>query len=150
MFRDLELDQDRWREILGSVAELAAYATDFQVFGEAQARNALARGGATEADMHWELTRGPFAWSPSRGEEVWVVAGHGGGVSLLTALYPMPSGGFVHAASFLVREAGLVPVALLRTRAQRNELRWTTCWSCGGEDGAVRFNPDATLVIVQQ
>jgi formylglycine-generating enzyme required for sulfatase activity len=149
-FRDLELEPERWREILASVPELAPHADDFQVWGEAQALSALGRGGATEEDMQWELTRGPFAWSPSPGEEVWIVAGHGGGVSLIAALYPLPDGGFLHAASFLLAEEDPVPVAILRTRAERGELLWSTCWSCGGEDGAIRFDEDARIVIVQR
>jgi hypothetical protein len=150
MFRDLELPTARWREILSSVRQLAPYADDFQVWGETEALRAIGRGGATEEDMQWELTRGPFAWSPSPGDEVWIVAGHGGGVSLIAALYPTPDDRFLHAASFLFQEEEPVPVAILRTRASRGELLWTTCWSCGGEDGAIRFDEDARIVIVQQ
>ncbi|HJL20292.1 MAG TPA: hypothetical protein RMH99_31790 [Sandaracinaceae bacterium LLY-WYZ-13_1] len=151
IFRDLEdVDEARWREILASVPELAAYAEDFTVYGEPQALRALARGGATEEDMQWELTRQPFAWSPSPGDEVWVVSGHGGGTSLIAALYPTPDGAFLHAASFLIREEAPVPIAILRTHASRGELLWSTCWSCGGENGVVRFDADARIVIVQQ
>lgn len=151
MWRDLEDVSDaRWREILGAVPELAPYASDFSAYGETAALRALARGGASESDMQWELTRHPFAWSPSTGEEVWIVSGAGGGVSLLAALYPHPDGSFSHAASFLVREEEPPPFAVLRTRAARGELLWSTCWGCAGESGVVRFDEDATIVIAQQ
>lgn len=150
MFSDLEVDRDRWRTILASVPELAAYAADFEPYGEPEALRALGLGGATEADMQWELTRGPFSWSPTTGEELWVVAGHGGGATVIAALYPLPDGTFQHAASFFVREEEPVPAAILRTRTARGELLWSTCWGCAGESGVIRFGEDATVVVAQQ
>lgn len=151
LWRDLEdVGAERWREILASVPELAPYAQDFVPYGETAALRALARGGASEEDMQWELTRHPFAWSPSTGEEVWIVSGRGGDVSLLAALYTHPDGSFSHAASFFVREEEPPPFAVLRTRASRGELLWSTCWGCAGESGVVRFAEDATIVIAQQ
>lgn len=150
LFRDLEIDDARWRTIFASIPQLASFAEGFEAFGETEALRALALGGASEADMQWELARGPFAWSPSPGEEVWVVAGRAGAATILAALYPMPDDAFAHAASFVIREEEPVPAAILRTRASRGELLWTTCWSCGGENGVFRFDEDARIVIVQQ
>jgi hypothetical protein len=150
MFSDLAVDRDRWREILASIPELASHAADFEPFGETEALRTLGLGGATEADMQWELTRGPFSWSPAAGEELWVVAGYGGGATVIAALYPLPDGRFQHAASFLVREEEPVPAAILRTRTARAELLWSTCWGCAGESGVIRFGEDATVVVAQQ
>ena len=149
MFQDLELERDALRAALKSIPELASYADDFQPYGKEEALRAIARGGATEADMHWEIAPGPFAWSPSPGELVWVIAGASGDSSLLAALYPLPDGTFRHAASFIF--AGeRIPLAVLRTRTSRDELLWTACWSCAGESGAIRFNDLARIVIAQQ
>lgn len=149
MFRDLGLDDARYRAALASVPELAAYAEGFRAYDHGDALRALARGNATEADMHWEIAPGPFAWSPSSGEEVWVLAGTDGTSSLIAALYPLPDGTFRHAASFVFADE-VAPVALLRTSVSRAELLWSTCWSCDGEGGAIRFDETAQIIIVQQ
>lgn len=150
LFRDLELDAARWRQILASVPEVQRYAADFAPFGEPAATRALARGGASAESVPWEVASGPFAWSPAPGEEVWVVAGASGETSLLVALYPNHDGtSFHHAASFVFAEPE-TPIALMRTRGERAELQWTTCWSCGGENGAITFGEDARIVITQR
>ncbi|MGE0785890.1 MAG: hypothetical protein AB7S26_09400 [Sandaracinaceae bacterium] len=149
MFADLEVTDDRWRAILASVPALASFAEGFGAFGETAANQALGRGGATPEEMHWELSRGPFAWSPSPGEVVWIVSGSDGSSSVLAAMYPLGEDRFVHAASFVVDEPDAT-FAVLRDRATRRELLFSTCWGCDGESGVVRFEDDATLVIVQQ
>lgn len=149
VFRDLPAEESVLREALASVPELARFAAAFVPYDRDDAIAALARGGATEADMQWELAPGPFAWSPSAGEEVWVMAGSSGDSALIAALYPMPDGSFRHAASFVL--AGeTAPIALLRTRGSRGELLWSACWGCAGESGAIRFDESARIVIAQQ
>jgi len=148
VFRDLPAEESVLREALASVPELARFAAAFVPYDRDDALAALARGGATEADMQWELAPGPFAWSPSTGEEVWVMAGSSGESALIAALYPMPDGSFRHAASFVL--AGeTAPIALLRTRGSRGELLWSACWGCAGESGAIRFDESARIVIAQ-
>lgn len=149
-FRDLDLDAARWRQILASVPEVQRFAQAFVPFGEPAATRALARGGATAESVPWEVAPGPFAWSPTAGEEVWIVAGESGDASLIVALYPTHDGAaFHHAASFVFAEPE-TPIAILRTRGERGELLWTTCWSCGGENGAITFGEDARIVIAQR
>lgn len=148
-FRDLALETDRWREILAAVPELARYAGEFTPHTEQVAARALARGGASPETVAWSVAPGPFAWSPTTGEEVWIVSGQSGGVGLLAALYPTPDGAFHHAASFLFDERD-TPIAVLRTPGQRRELLWTTCWACGGESGAILLDDDTRVVIVQR
>lgn len=149
LFRDLSLEPAREREILAGVPAVARFAPHFVAYDVEDGRRALARGGATEASTQWELAPGPFAWSPSPGEEVWVIAGRAGESALLVALYPMPDGSFEHAASF-VFEGESAPIAVLRTRSSRSELLWTTCWGCMGESGAIRFDEESRIVIAQQ
>ncbi|MCB9591254.1 MAG: hypothetical protein H6719_00865 [Sandaracinaceae bacterium] len=148
-FRDLEIDDGRWREILATVPEVARFAQTFVAYSEPAATRALARGGATPESVPWSVAPGPFAWSPSPGEEVWVVAGQSGDVSLLIALYPNPDETFHHAASFVIAEPEM-PIAVLRTPTERGELLWTTCWSCGGENGAITFGEDSRILIAQR
>ena len=149
MFRDLEVDEARAREILAGVPELARFAQTFHLYDHEDALRALARGGATEADMQWELAPGPFAWSPSPGEEVWVITGSAGDETLIAALYPLQGGRFGHAASFVFEDEA-APIAVLRTRTSRDELLWSACWGCAGESGAIRFDEHAQIVVVQQ
>jgi formylglycine-generating enzyme required for sulfatase activity len=149
VFRDLELDGARWRRILATIPEVARFADAFVPFGEPAAGRALARGGATAENVTWEVAPGPFAWSPTTGEEVWIVAGESGAASLLVALYPGLDDTFHHAASFVFAEPD-TPIAILRERGQRRELQWTTCWSCGGESGSILFDEDARILIAQR
>jgi len=148
-WRDLELDTGRWREILASVPEVARFAQAFEPYGETIATRALARGGATAEEVPWSVAPGPFAWSPTTGEEVYVVAGRSGEASLLAVLYVNPDETFHHAASFVFAEPQ-TPIAVLRTRPERGQLLWTTCWSCGGENGTIEYGEDSRIVIAQR
>jgi hypothetical protein len=148
VFRDLRDDRARIREALASVPQLARYAQDFIPWGREDGLHALARGNATEL-TDWEVARGPFSWSPTTGEEVWVIAGTSGHASLIAALYPRTDGTFIHAASFVMTDEP-APIAILRSRGSRGELLWTACWGCGGESGNIRFAEDSRIVIAQQ
>lgn len=148
-FRDLELDTARWREILASVPEVARFAQAFEPYGEPAATRALSRGGATAEQVPWSVAPGPFAWSPATGEEVWVVAGQSGESSLIAVLYVNPDQSFHHAASFVFAEPQ-TPIAILRTPPERAQLLWSTCWSCGGENGTIEYGEDARIVIAQR
>jgi hypothetical protein len=149
IFRALEIDDARAREILASVPELSTYAPNFRVYGIEHALAALARGGATQENMTWELAPGPFAWSPSVGEEVFILAGSSGDAALIAAIYPLADGTFLHAASFVFADEA-APLAILRSRGSRRELLWSACWGCSGEGGAVRFDESSRIVIAQQ
>ncbi|MFK7988650.1 MAG: formylglycine-generating enzyme family protein [Sandaracinaceae bacterium] len=148
-FRELEHDQAAWRRYLAQIPELAQYADTFEPYGEEQALRALARGDATEEDLPWQLARGPFSWSPGPGEEVWLVTGRAGERTIIAAMYPLTGGGVRHAASFVLDDE-VAPVALLRTPNERREILWSTCWSCMGESGAIRFDDDATIAVLQR
>ena len=149
IWRDLDKTDAEWSAIFASIESLADLAEGFGAYGQTAALRALGRGGASEADMQWELSPGPFAWSPSPGEEVWIVAGASGERAVLAAIYPLPDGTFAHAASFVFEDEA-PPIAVLRTRPARGELLFSTCWGCMGESGVVRFEKDATIVIAQQ
>ncbi|MCC6874340.1 MAG: hypothetical protein IT378_08575 [Sandaracinaceae bacterium] len=154
VFRDLELDDARARELLAQVPELRPYAEGFELQRLEQAQQAIARGGATAEAPSWELAPGPFAWSPAPGEEAWVIAGRTPTATIVAVIYPLAGdrgeeqGRVLHGASFVMADE-VVPIALLRTGASRSELLWTACWGCGGESGAIRFD-DGRIVVAQQ
>ena len=77
------------------------------------------------------------------------MAGRSGERTLIAALYPMPDGSKVHAASFVFDDE-VTPVALMRTHTSRDEVLWTTCSSCMGESGVIQFRDDATITIAQR
>lgn len=150
MFRDApELGSAELRTILATIPELEPYAADFVLHGTEDGLRALGRGDATVASLAgWELASGAFRWSPSGGDELLVFSGHGGGSSILVALYPVFGGGYVHGASFVLRGED-APFAVSRTPPSRAELHWTACFGCGGEGGLVRIDEDSVVRMTQ-
>lgn len=153
--RDLAPSLDELRAALRSVPVLAPFADDFRPYDATDGDRALARGDVGRSALAgWELAPGPFAWSPSAGEEAWVIAGSSGTHALLAILYPLAGGRFVHGGSFVIEpepgEARAAPIAIARTPPSRGELQWSTCWGCPGEGGVIRFADDATIRVAQR
>lgn len=147
VFRDLDLTAPALRNILAAIPELAELAADFAPYGEQEAQRALTRGSG--ATVHWEVAEGPFAWSPSPGDELFVFAGHGSDSTAIVAIYPLADGSFRHAASFIF-ENEAVPVALMRTHSSRPRLLWTTAHGRAGEGGVIERGEDARVQVLQQ
>jgi hypothetical protein len=148
--RDLDVSTAELRAAMRTVPELAPYAEAFDPYRNAEGDRALARGGVDRSALAgWELAPGPFSWSPSPGEEVWVFSGSSGEATLVAAMYPLPGGRFVHAASFVL-EGEVVPIAIARTPPSRTELKWSACWSCPGESGSIVFGDDAIVRVIQR
>ena len=148
--RDLEVDRGRLREILRAIPELAPFADDFEPFGAEHGDRALACAGADRSALAgWELAPGPFAWSPSPGEETWVLAGRGGGSSVVAVLYVLPGERFSHAASFVL-EGDDSPIAIARTPPSRAALQWSSCWGRPGDGGVVRFGDDSVVRVLSR
>jgi hypothetical protein len=146
--RDLAVDRDAVRAALRATPQTAPYADSFVPYGIEEGDRALARGDVGRGALGgWELAPGPFAWSPSPGEEAWVLAGSAAGATLIAILYPLPDGRFAHAAS-LVLEGEEVPIAIARTPPSRTELQWSACWGCPGESGVIRFDDDAVIRVI--
>ncbi|UJR80901.1 formylglycine-generating enzyme family protein [Sandaracinus amylolyticus] len=145
---DLTVERDAIRAALRGVPELAAYADDFEPYAEADGDRALACANVDRRALAgWELAPGPFAWSPSPGEATWVVAGRGGGSSLIAVLYVLPGDRFAHAASFVL-EGEDAPIAVTRTPPSRGELQWSACWGRPGDGGVVRFGEDSIVRVI--
>lgn len=148
--QDLGVDRDSLRRILRDIPELASFAADFEPYVEADGDRALACAGVDRSALAgWELAPGPFAWSPSPGEETWVLAGRGGGSTLLAVLYVLPGERFSHAASFVL-EGEDAPIAIARTPPSRGELQWSACWGRPGDGGVVRFGDDSIVRVLSR
>jgi hypothetical protein len=149
LFAAAELDTPALRTILAGIPEVAAFAADFQPYDAEDGDRALARGNALrDALAGWELAEGPFFWSPTAGDELLVLAGTGGGSTLIAALYRLTDGSYVHGGSFVLANE-VAPIAISRTPPSRTELRWTACFDCGGESGAIRLDEDQVVRVVQ-
>lgn len=148
VFRDAGLDSAAVRAILATVPELATYAADFSLHDAEDGDRALARGNALrDALAGWELATGPFFWSPMAGDELLVFSGHGGGSTVIAALYRMADGTYVHGGSFVLANED-APVAISRTPPSRSELHWTACFGCGGEGGTIRIDEESVVRVV--
>jgi hypothetical protein len=146
-FTDVSMGLDELRAALRSVPELAPWADAFEPYDAADGDRALARGNATRGALQgWELTNGPFRWSPAQGEEALVVSGRSGEDTLIAVLYPRPERGYWHAGSFVL-ENEISPIAISRTPPSREELLWTACQGCGAESGAIRLGDDGVIRV---
>jgi hypothetical protein len=106
--------------------------------------------GATSVQNHPEyiFTVNPVRWSPTFGEDVLIFAGKSRVGSWIAALYVLPNGRYRHASSFLLRDDPQ-PIAIAYGAARR-EVAWASCWGCGGESGAVVYNDENRVVVVQR
>lgn len=146
-FTDVTMSLEEIRDALRSVPELVGWADAFTPYDATTGDRALARGNATRAALQgWELTNGPFRWSPTQGDEALVLSGRSGDDTLIAVLYPRPDRGYWHAGSFVL-EAEQAPIAITRTPPSREELLWTACQGCGGESGAIRLGEDGVIRV---
>ena len=149
-FREEAVPIARVREILATIPQLARFAADFELVSPVGVDRALGRGGASRETVQFHFVEDEvLVWSPMRGEELWVIAGTGAGAAVIAALYPMPDGSFVHAASFVL-ENEPVPVVLAWDQTSRERVLWSACWGCAGEGGSIAQREDGTFVVVQR
>jgi hypothetical protein len=148
-FRDREIEVTELRRVLATVPELARFASDFSLFTPEDVDRALAKGSVTREQVSWTLVTHVLVWSPEHGEEAWVVAGAGGGSSLVAILHPLPDGTFVHGSSFVL--AGEPePIALAWDIGQRRQILWSASWNTPFEGGVIEARDDHRIVIVQR
>ena len=90
----------------------------------------------------------PIYWSPETGVELLVTTGRAAKTGFIVALWTMPEGRYRFASSFLLlNDPGTIVLAY--DTARRKELRWSSCWGCTGQQGAVSLRDDGRVVIVQ-
>jgi len=145
--RPLTLDVTAARAALLAVPELAAFATSFEPFTDKDVDAALRRGGASRTGIAlWTFQAPLFAWSPTRGEELYVLSGRTTQGALLALIYAYGEGHFAHAASTLIAEAGAT-VAVGVNADHPDQLIFSTCYGCAGEGGTIRFGDDARVEL---
>jgi hypothetical protein len=145
-----DVDDARLQSILRTIPELAPYAADFTLFDRYAQEEVLTRGGVTRENVAWRLEPRPLVWSPVRGEEAWVLAGRGGGSSLIAVIHPLLDGTFAHGASFVFMGEP-TPIAIAYEPGTPSEILWSACWGCAGDNGSIAYRrEDASIVVVQR
>ncbi|MBX3208169.1 MAG: hypothetical protein KF764_24190 [Labilithrix sp.] len=155
-FRKTDLDASDLARIFAGVPELRRISDSVRLYGDPEVKAIIARGapraraeGSTTpwaAGIHFATS--PILWSPEPGVELLVATGRAKRTGFVVALWPLPGGKYRFASSFLLLDDA-APVALAYEPSRRKELRWSTCWSCAGEQGAVSLRDDGRVVIVQ-
>ena len=155
-FRKTDLDAAALEKIFAGVPELARIGEGVRLYGDADVKTILARsspraradGSTASVAEGISFATSPILWSPEPGVELLVATGRAKKTGFVVALWTLPGGKYRFASSFLLLDY-MAPVALAYEPSRRKELRWTTCWSCAGEHGAVSLRDDGRAVIVQ-
>ncbi len=145
-FRKTSLDADDLAKIFAEVPELARISEGVRLFTSDDVKTILARSSSSGDGISFATS--PILWSPEAGVELLVATGRAKKTSFVVALWPLPDGKYRFASSFLLLGATM-PVALAYEASRRKELRWSACWNCAGEQGAVSLRDDGRVVIVQ-
>jgi hypothetical protein len=144
-FLPTELTAAELAHIFAKLPELARIGQDIRFFDEDDVANVVSRG-AGKTQLTFATT--PLIWSPEPGAELLVATGRAKGLTFVVALYPLQSGDYRLASSFLFLNES-APVALAYEPHQRQDLYWSSCWGCAGEQGSVKVREDHKVVIVQ-
>lgn len=145
--RPLSPTPEQLRGIFASLAPLRRFAGDVRLLRREEIDTALRRGGASrESIALWTVAPAAFAWSPAAGEEIWSLSVRAGERVVLAWIYPLADGRFAHGRS-LVLEGRNPTAAIAYSDGWPHQLRWTSCWGCEGEGGAVLWQEDAALEV---
>ena len=145
-FRASDLDAPRVNKIFATIPELSRLGSDVRFYDPADVKNIVGRSGASSDGI--TVSTAPVLWSPENGAELLVLTGRSKSAAFIVALYPLPNEKYRLASYFLLL-GDLSPVALAYDSHRRQELIWTACWGCAGEQGSVRVRDDHHVVIVQ-
>jgi formylglycine-generating enzyme required for sulfatase activity len=153
-FRRTDLDASDLAKIFAEVPELRRISEGVRLFNESDVKSIVARGAPRTNSEEANRAEGisfataPILWSPEPGVELLVATGRAKKTGFVVALWTLPREKYRLASSFLFLDDA-APVALAYEPSRRRELRWTTCWGCAGEQGAVSLRDDGRAVIVQ-
>lgn len=150
-FRKTDLTAEDLARIFADVPELGRVRENVRLYGEPEVKNIVARGAPRGRAEGWaagiHFATSPILWSPELGVELLVAAGRAKKTGFVVALWTLPDGKYRFASSFLFLDDA-APVALAYEPSRRKELRWSACWGCAGEQGAVSLRDDGRVVIV--
>ncbi len=146
-FRKTNIEPEKLAKIFSSIRELSRIGSDVRFFSDPDVRTSiLGRSSANPNGITFATQ--PILWNPDPGVELLVATGRGKNLSFVVALWVLPNDKYRFASSFLLLNE-VSPVALAFEYSKRKELRWSTCWGCAGETGAVSYRDDRRVVIVQ-
>lgn len=145
-FKRSSLDAEEVSKIFATIPELSKIGDGIRFFSDADVKSILARSSASADGISFATS--PLLWNPEPGVEVLVVTGRAKKSDFIVALHVLPHDRYRFASALLLLR-DVMPVALAYEHGRRKELRWTTCWSCAGEQGAVSLRDDGRVVIVQ-
>jgi formylglycine-generating enzyme required for sulfatase activity len=141
-FRETKMDAQELAKIFATIPELAAL-KDIRIFDKEHVDEMRTRVGP---GVH--LATQPLLWSPESGAELLVATGRTKSMSFIVALYPLADDKY-RLASYFLMLGDVDPIALAYEPFRRQDLLWSSCWGCAGEQGSVRVREDHHVVIVQ-
>lgn len=145
-FRKTNLDPQRVSKIFAGIPELSRVGSNIRFFDPADVNNIVARSGKGRDTV--TFTTEPVLWSPEAGAELVVITGRSKTAAFVVALYPLPDDTYRLASYFLLLNE-VSPIALAYEPHRRQDLYWSACWGCAGEQGSIRVRDDHRVVIVQ-
>ena len=145
-FRKTSLEAADLERIFAASPELSRIAEGVRLFSDDEAKTIVSRSSASADGIHFATS--PILWSPEPGVELLVATGRARKTAFVVALWVLPNDTYRFASSFLLL-GDSAPVALAYEPSRRKELRWSACWHCAGEQGAVSVRDDGRVVIVQ-
>lgn len=137
--REVSLEPAALLQALTSMPETRDLAANFRPFSEQALSRALAAQRAQQASAGVQVARGALLWSPPRHESLLVLSGDTPQGAMLLAYAPRASGQPHFAGSYQTRGEH-APIMLGARAGAGEELLFSTCWACGGESGALRFD----------
>jgi hypothetical protein len=146
-FRKTKLDEKDLARIFEKIPEMARVGKDIKLFAESDVKSILNRPNAPPHEG-FTFTTSPILWSPEPGAELLVASGRGRTTGFVVALWTMPKDEYRFASAFFLSNDA-APVVLAYEPFRRRDLKWTACWGCAGEQGAVSYRDDHRAVIVQ-
>lgn len=144
-FRRTKLEASDFAKIVQQVPELKKLGTEIRFFDEEIAKASVGRSKVVDG---FEFATNPILWDPEPGVTLLVTTGKAKTMSFIVAVYPLPGDKYRYASSFIfVNDQS--PVGLMFAKEHRDQLLWSSCWGCQGEQGAVQIKDDHKVMIVQ-
>jgi hypothetical protein len=137
--REVSLEPGVLLKALSAMPETRDLAANFRPFSEQALSRALAAQRAQQGTAGVQVARAALLWSPPRHEPLLVLSGDTPQGAMLLAYAPRAAGPPHFACSYQTRGEH-APILLGARASAGEELLFSTCWACGGEGGALRFD----------
>jgi hypothetical protein len=137
--REVSVEPGALLHALSAMPETRELAANFRPFSEQALSRALVAQRAQQGLAGLQVARAALLWSPARHEPLLVLSGDTPQGAMLLAYAPRASGPPHFAGSYQTRGEH-APIMLAARASASEELLFSTCWGCGGEGGALRFD----------